>query len=387
MSFQDIFKSSFLENVSSVSLLDMGLSLVLAFGLGLFIFLIYKKTFAGVMYSSSFGVTLVALAMITTLVILGVTSNVVLSLGMVGALSIVRFRAAIKEPLDIAFLFWAIAVGIVLAAGMIPLAVIGSVVIGLVLLVFANRKSHLNPYIVVLRCVVKSKTTQQGSIELNVEVRMKDENTDFINILSEMNGVQSADSSTLVDASSVDISAMGTMNNGGGQRSWERGMGQSQEAVEGAGMSAATQDSVGQAPAIPQGQEDMGSPPELPSGEGPQEAPGQAAPDSASSATEESPSSEVESSSGEGDTSSGEESASAPEEQAAPEEAGGAMGQEPPTQPAEGTADAGIEAQPGALGQGQSQASSTTEQWVLLGGSFLALGMGLAVAGLYRRKG
>lgn len=192
---------------------------------------------------------------------------------------------------------------------------------------------------------------------------------------------QSADSSSLVDASSVDISAMGTMNNGGGQRSWGRGMGQSQEAVEGAGMSAAIQDSVGQAPAIPQGQEDMGSPPELPSGEGPQEAPGQAAPDSASSATEESPSSEVESSSGEGDTSNGEESASAPAE------AGGAMGQEPPTQPAEGTADAGIEAQPGALGQGQSQASSTTEQWMLLGGSFLALGIGLAVAGLYHRKG
>lgn len=199
---------------------------------------------------------------------------------------------------------------------------------------------------------------------------------------------QSEDSSTLVDASSVDISAMGTMNNGGGgQRSWERGMGQSQEAVEGAGMSAATQDSAGQAPAIPQGQEDMGSPPELPSGEGPQEAPGQAAPDSASSATEESPSSEVESSSGEGDTSSGEESASSAEEQAAPEEAGGAMGQESPTQPAEGAADAGIEAQPGALGQGQSQASSTTEQWMLLGGSFLALGIGLAVAGLYHRKG
>ena len=175
---------------------------------------------------------------------------------------------------------------------------------------------------------------------------------------------------------------MGTMNNGGGgQRSWERGMGQSQEAVEGAGISAATQDSVGQAPAIPQGQKGMGSPPELPSGEGPQEAPGQAVPDSASSATEENPSSEAESSSGEGDTPNGEESASAPAE------AGGAMGQEPPTQPAEGAADAGIEAQPGALGQGQSQASSTTKQWMLLGGSFLALRMGLAVAGFYHRKG
>ena len=212
MTFQDIFKSSFLENITSVSLLDMVLSMALAFGLGLFIFLIYKKTFAGVMYSSSFGVTLVALTMITTLVILAVTSNVVLSLGMVGALSIVRFRAAIKEPMDIAFLFWSIAVGIVLAAGMIPLAVFGSVVIGLFLLVFANRKSHMNPYIVVLRCaghdsevmameflekqvqrmVVKNKTVRKEEIELNVEVRMKDGNTDFINILSEIRGVGSA---------------------------------------------------------------------------------------------------------------------------------------------------------------------------------------------------
>ena len=119
MTFNDIFKSSFLENVTSVSILDMAIALVLAFGLGMLIFLVYKKTFAGVMYSSSFGVTLVALTMITTLVILAVTSNVVLSLGMVGALSIVRFRTAIKEPLDIAFLFWSIAVGIVLAAGML----------------------------------------------------------------------------------------------------------------------------------------------------------------------------------------------------------------------------------------------------------------------------
>lgn len=117
MSFNDIFKSSFLENITSVSPLDMVISLALVFGIGLFIFLIYKKTFAGVMYSSSFGVTLAALTMISTFVILAVTSNVVLSLGMVGALSIVRFRTAIKEPLDIAFLFWAIAAGIVLAAG------------------------------------------------------------------------------------------------------------------------------------------------------------------------------------------------------------------------------------------------------------------------------
>ena len=150
MSFSDIFKSSFLENVTSVSLLDMALVLVLSFALGLFIFFVYKKTYAGVMYSSSFGVTLVALTMITTLVILAVTSNVVLSLGMVGALSIVRFRTAIKEPLDIAFLFWAIAAGIVLAAGMIPLAVFGSVLIGLIILFFANIDKLLKRFFCLL---------------------------------------------------------------------------------------------------------------------------------------------------------------------------------------------------------------------------------------------
>ena len=212
MTFSDIFKSSFLTNVTSVSLLDMVLTLVLAFGVGLFVFFIYKKTYSGVMYSSSFGVTLIALTMITTLVILAVTSNVVLSLGMVGALSIVRFRTAIKEPMDIAFLFWSIAVGIVLGAGLIPLAVFGSVVIGIILLVFANHKDSSNPYIVVLscegnesekaaaaylaqqtnKCIVKSKTARKGSVELNMEVRLKDDNTDFINKLADLPGVQNA---------------------------------------------------------------------------------------------------------------------------------------------------------------------------------------------------
>ena len=150
--------------------------------------------------------------MVTTVVILVISSNVVLSLGMVGALSIVRFRTAIKEPLDIAFLFWSIAVGIVLAAGMIPLAVTGSIIIGLILLVMVNKKSHINPYIIVLscqdhasetkaktfleqhvqKCVVKSKTVQDHAVELNMEVRLRNENTDFINNLAQMEGVNSA---------------------------------------------------------------------------------------------------------------------------------------------------------------------------------------------------
>ena len=212
MNFNDIFKSSFLENIASVSVVDMLLTLALAFGLGLFIFLVYKKTYSGVMYSSSFGGTLVALTMITSMTILAVTSNVVLSLGMVGALSIVRFRTAIKEPMDIAFLFWSIAAGIVLAAGMIPLAVIGSVIIGVVMLVFINRKAVHDPYIAVISCanaaaeknaaaylqknvekaVIKAKTCQNGSIEMTWEIRLLKNDTDFITELSEMDGVNSA---------------------------------------------------------------------------------------------------------------------------------------------------------------------------------------------------
>ncbi len=210
--FNDIFKAGFLENITSVSLLDMLVTLALAFGVGLFIFLVYKKTYSGVMYSSGFGGTLVALTMITSMTILAVTSNVVLSLGMVGALSIVRFRAAIKEPMDIAFLFWSIAVGIVLAAGMIPLAVFGSVIIGVVMLVFINRKAVHNPYIAVISCrdgasekdavaflqknvekaVIKSKTAQSGNIEATYEVRLLKNDTDFITRLSEIDGVTSA---------------------------------------------------------------------------------------------------------------------------------------------------------------------------------------------------
>ena len=212
MTFQDIFKSSFLENVASVSLLDMAIALILAFGIGMLIFFVYKKTFAGVMYSANFGVTLIALTMITTLIILAVTSNIVLSLGMVGALSIVRFRTAIKEPLDIAFLFWSIGAGIVLAAGLIPLAVFGSVVIAAVLLIFCNRKPSEHPYILVVSCdgkeselrvndlltmqvkksVIKSKTVQKNAVELNYEVRLKNESTDFVTAISELAGVRSA---------------------------------------------------------------------------------------------------------------------------------------------------------------------------------------------------
>ena len=212
MTFSDVFKSSFLSNINSFSTLDVLLALGLSFVLGLFIFLIYKKTYQGVMYSDSFGVSLVAMSMITSLVIIAVTSNVVLSLGMVGALSIVRFRTAIKEPMDIAFLFWAIAVGIVLGAGLLPLAIIGSVIIGIIIVIFSTRKIGDTPYILVVNCeneetentantlikeeakksVLKSKAVNKLGIELTYEIRIKDDNTGFVNKVSACEGVTNA---------------------------------------------------------------------------------------------------------------------------------------------------------------------------------------------------
>ena len=212
MSFQDIFKSSFLENVTEFSLLDTCIGLAVALLVGLFIFMIYKKTLTGVLYSDGFALTLVGLSLVTTLVIMAVTSNVVLSLGMVGALSIVRFRTAIKEPVEIVFLFWSLAVGIVIGAGMIPLAIIGSAIIGVILLLFANRKIRKQPYILVVSCkdeaaeqriteilakaveyyTVKSKTVNAPGIEFTAELRTKDAETAFVNRITELEGVGNA---------------------------------------------------------------------------------------------------------------------------------------------------------------------------------------------------
>ena len=212
MTFKDIFKSSFLEATTTFSITDTLLSLVLSFVIGIFIMAVYKKTFKWVMYSNSFCVSLLALTLITTLIILAVTSNVILSLGMVGALSIVRFRSAIKEPLDIAFLFWSIAAGIVLGAGLLPLAIIGSIFIGIILILFVNKDTKDNPYILVVnlegdevenrvlsyvkeKCkkyIVKSKTVSVNGTEFSIEIRLNDMSTEFVNIISSLEGVKNA---------------------------------------------------------------------------------------------------------------------------------------------------------------------------------------------------
>ena len=213
MSFQDIFKSSFLSKAAEFSILDVLIAMASSFGLGLLILFIYKKTFMGVMYSAGFGISLLAMTLITTLVILTITSNVILSLGMVGALSIVRFRTAVKEPLDIVFMFWAISSGIVVGAGLLLLALIGSAIIAGALVVFTGDKKGVgSKYILVLcledgnaepnateivkagvkKCVVKSKTASKAGIELTMEVVLPGESTAIVNDLLSAAGVTSA---------------------------------------------------------------------------------------------------------------------------------------------------------------------------------------------------
>ncbi len=200
MTFNDIFKSSFLEKASSFSILDMVIALALAFAIGLFIFLVYKKTFRGVMYSENFGVSLLAMTLITTLIILAVTSNVVLSLGMVGALSIVRFRTAVKEPIDTGFMFWGISAGIMAGAGLYLIAIVASILLGvlyfigylfgfkskskylLVLKYDSNNESEVNKLLKSLpKHKLKTKTSAKKVTEVTYEVEVKNEDTKFMN--------------------------------------------------------------------------------------------------------------------------------------------------------------------------------------------------------------
>ena len=208
--FTDMFKNSFLnmfpETVDPWQLVTV---LAVSLLLGLCIYAVYRRCFMGVVYDHSFAISLVIMTVLVSVIIVTISSNVMLSLGMVGALSIVRFRTAIKEPMDIAFLFWSIAAGIVLAAGFIPLAVFGSVFIGLVLLIFSGRKSIERPYILVVHCEtaekekeaeeyikgqvkaisLKSKAVSPGCIELNYEIRFKEGESEFVNALSQIEGI------------------------------------------------------------------------------------------------------------------------------------------------------------------------------------------------------
>jgi uncharacterized membrane protein YhiD involved in acid resistance len=195
-----------LEAFRSISYIDVLLGLIASFGIGLFIFHIYKKTFRGVVYSYNYNVTFVLMTMITALIIMTISTNIVLSLGMVGALSIVRFRTAVKDPLDIVYMFWSISAGIATGAKLYPVALIGSLTVGLALLWLSRRKVREQPYLLIIRhseiaiadvrsqlrklnYTLKSKTVRKDYIEMTIEIRLRDDNTAFVNVLSAIEGV------------------------------------------------------------------------------------------------------------------------------------------------------------------------------------------------------
>ncbi|NMM53167.1 DUF4956 domain-containing protein [Paenibacillus aquistagni] len=211
--FSDILKNSFINNfVSDISLSKILITMGMAFIIGFFIYLLYKRVFSGVLYSKSFNVSLIGMSMITAMIILAVNSNLVLSLGMVGALSIVRFRTPIKDPTDLIFLFWSAAAGIVVGAGFYTLAILGSVIVGLILFFLIKRSSFETPYLLVVNCEdneserdvhqhmgtlvkrynVKQKSVTPGNIEMTLEVRLKDEEGKVVNAVSMLPGVRNA---------------------------------------------------------------------------------------------------------------------------------------------------------------------------------------------------
>jgi len=209
MTFSEIFKNNFLEQMSEFSLIDSMIALIAAFLLGLLIYTLYKRTFKGVMYSESFNLSLILLTLLTTFIILAVTSNVVLSLGMVGALSIVRFRTAIKDPLDLVYLFWAIGGGIVVGAGMIPLALMGSIFIALILWIKSTVSQKNQPYLVIIHSTtekaevkaqsilfnksnkirLKSKTINKQETEIIYEIQLNNQDNAFINEIAMIDGI------------------------------------------------------------------------------------------------------------------------------------------------------------------------------------------------------
>jgi len=213
ITFQDLFKRSVLSNWSTdLTLGRILLTMGLALALGLFLYFVYKKTFRGVMYSRSYNHSLILITMVTALVIMAVTSNIVLSLGMVGALSIVRFRTAVKDPMDLVFLFWAIAVGIVTGAGLYILAIVGSLVIGLIVFVLSRTPVADAPYLLVVNCAteasdslvqstlkgqrkrfaVKSRTISPAGIETTYEVRVGNGGSDIVREIAAIEGVRNA---------------------------------------------------------------------------------------------------------------------------------------------------------------------------------------------------
>ena len=212
MSIQDFIKNSILESgaFDGASLTSIALGLLTAVLMGAVIYFVYSKFYVGVIYSRSFAITLVGMTVLTAMVTLAISTNIVISLGMVGALSIVRFRTAVKDPFDLLYLFWAITTGITAGAGMYLLVIITAVVMIAMIVIFYHKQQKGRIYIAVIHYLgdeagdnvirafgkmkyfIKSKTVRKGKTEMAVEVYCKNNDTFFLDRIRDIEGVEDA---------------------------------------------------------------------------------------------------------------------------------------------------------------------------------------------------
>ncbi len=209
MTFSDIFKNNFLKETGSLTTEGFAMSLLAAFICGMIVYAVYRFFFKGVIYNNNFNILLVLTSLVTCFIVIVISSNVVLSLGMVGALSIVRYRTAVKDPLDVGFLFWTVAVGVTCGAGLYLISLLGTIFISLVYILLVKIRNHRHVYLLIVKYadeaandvlrelgpikkVLKNKTSTKGFTELTYEVRVNVDNTAFVNQLSAKAGVESA---------------------------------------------------------------------------------------------------------------------------------------------------------------------------------------------------
>lgn len=207
--FSDIFKKSFLEEAGRLTLNDFILGMLAAFLCGMIVYTVYRRFYKGVVYNNNFNILLVMTSLVTCFVVNVISSNVVLSLGMVGALSIVRYRAAIKDPLDVGFLFWTVAIGVTCGAGLYLISIMATLFIALIYVLLVKVRNLKRRYLLIVKYhndaaegvregvsilnkVLKNKTTVKDYTELTYEISLFGEDTDFVTSLSEIEGVSSA---------------------------------------------------------------------------------------------------------------------------------------------------------------------------------------------------
>ncbi|MFV0362706.1 MAG: DUF4956 domain-containing protein [Suipraeoptans sp.] len=207
--FSDIFKSGFLEETGNLTVDGFIMSILSSFLCGMIIYFIYRKFYKGVIYNNNFNILIVMMSMITCFIVIVISSNVVLSLGMVGALSIVRYRTAVKDPLDVGFLFWAVAVGVTSGAGLYIISLLGTIFVAAVYLMLIKIRTQKRVYLLIVKYsneasyavmkeidaikkVLKNKTTTNGTTELTYEVRFTEDHSSFVTALSDIEGVENA---------------------------------------------------------------------------------------------------------------------------------------------------------------------------------------------------